>query len=199
MQEEAGTVSLKDVINNKNMILYIMKNNMKLFVYVILLGFSTHAYAQIAIGKTLISNSSVLLEFGAGNKGIILPAVTSTPMNSGGTFIFNTLTNSVQVWEQRTNSGTGGWLNLTAINEGVSHSFSNSSPENTISRGVIIGSRTTTKTGNLVLESTSRALVLPIVQNPHLTMVGSVAGTMVYDANSSTLAVYDGVNWNYWK
>lgn len=181
------------------MTLYIMKNIIKLCIYGALLSFSTNVYSQIAIGKTSISNSSVLLEFGTGNKGIILPAVTSIPMNSGGTFIFNTLTNSVQVWEQRTNSGAGGWLNLTEINGGVAHSYSNASPENSNSKGVIMGSNTTSKSGNLVLESTSRALVLPIVQNPHLTMVGSVAGTIVYDAVSSTLATYDGINWNYWK
>lgn len=176
-----------------------MKNIIKLCICAVLLGFSTYLHAQIAIGKTSLSNSSVLLEFGTGSKGIILPAVTSIPVNTGGTFIFNTLTNSVQVWEQRTNNGTGGWLNLTEINAGVAHSFSNVSTENANSQGVIIGANSTTKSGNLVLESTSRALVLPVVQNPHLTMVGSVAGTVVYDAVSSTLAIYNGTSWTYWK
>lgn len=168
-------------------------------VFAAMLHIFTSVNAQVAIGKTTITNSSVLLEFASGNKGLILPTVSTIPTNNGGTFIFNSASKSVQVWEQRENGGTGGWLNLTDINAGALHSFGNSGGDKNITAGVIIGSTVSNKTGILVLESTSRALVLPIVQDPHLTMPGSVAGTMVFDSTSSTLAVYDGIKWNYWK
>lgn len=174
----------------------------KLFVTVVLASIfhiSTLLNAQIAIGKTNITNNSVLLEFGNGNKGIILPTVSSIPLDTGGTFIFNAASKSVQVWEQRENSGTGGWLNLTDLNAGILHSFSNAGNDKNVTAGVIMGADASNKEGILVLESTSKALVLPIVENPHLTMPGSVAGTMVYDSVSATLAVYDGARWSYWK
>lgn len=177
-----------------------MKKFSKISVCIALFNLSYLLNAQIAIGKTSVTNNSVLLEFGPGNKGIILPAVPSiTANNSGGTFVFNTTTKSVQVWEQRNNNGSGEWLNLTELNAGIPHAFTNAGSDNNTNAGVIMGSGTSSKSGTLVLESTSRALVLPIVQNPHVTMVGCVAGTIVYDSTSSTLAVYDGANWNYWK
>ncbi len=177
-----------------------MKKFSKISVCIALFNLSYLLNAQIAIDKTSLTNSSILLEFGSANKGIILPAVPSiTANNSGGTFVFNTTTKSVQVWEQRNNNGSGDWLNLTELNAGIPHTFTNAGSDNSSNAGVIIGSGTSSKSGTLVLESTSRALVLPIVQNPHLTMVGCVAGTIVYDSTSSTLAVYDGANWNYWK
>lgn len=177
-----------------------MKAPSKISGCIALLGFSALLNAQIAIGKTSITNSSVLLEFGSGNKGIILPSVASiTANNTGGTFVFNTVAKSVQVWEQRNSNGSGGWLNLTEANAGIPHAFTNTGSDNNVNAGVIIGSDVSSKSGTLVLESTSKALVLPITSNPHLTMVGCIAGTIVYDSTSSTLAVYDGANWNYWK
>jgi len=176
-----------------------MKKIIKISLYIALLSMSNMMHSQIAIGKTSVTNSSVLLEFGTGNKGIILPSVQSINGNTPGAFVFNTSSKAVQVWEQRNANGTGGWLNLTELNAGVLHSFSNSASDSTSNVGVIIGASTTTKAGTLVLESTTRALVLPIVSNPQSTMIGSVAGTMVYDATSSTMAVFDGAQWNYWK
>lgn len=155
--------------------------------------------AQVAIGKTNITNNSVLLEFGAETKGIILPSVpTVIGAVSGGTFVFNTTDKSVQVWEEKNNANTGGWTDLTEKNNGIPHGFSTAGTTD-VSNGVIIGASASTKSGALVLESTTKAMVLPQVANPHLTMKGAIAGTMVYDTASDTFAVYDGANWNYWK
>lgn len=138
------------------------------------------------------SNSSVLLEFGTQAKGIILPSVNTATEAVGGTFIFNSDKKVVQVNEN------GTWINLTDENQGVvnPHVPAGTTDE----RGeVIMGAASTTKPGVLVLESTTQAMVLPKVSDPHLTMPSPIAGTMVYDTTSDMLAVYDGANWSYWK
>ncbi|WP_148043514.1 MULTISPECIES: hypothetical protein [unclassified Chryseobacterium] len=163
------------------------------------LCFTGYVKSQVAIGKETITNNSVLLEFGPGDKGIIIPSVASAPGVVGGTFVFNTVNKDVEVWEGKNNNNNGGWTSLTDENDGVAHNFSNAGPDVSGSTGVIIGSSNTTKPGALVLESTTRAMVLPQVENPHLSIKGAVAGTMVYDTISDTLAVYNGTNWSYWK
>lgn len=147
--------------------------------------------AQVAIGKQTLTNPSVLLEFNTEAKGIILPSVASAPGAVGGTFVFNTADRSVQVFQNT------GWTLLTDSSQGVIHSFSNSGTES--GAGMIIGANTSAKPGVLVMESTTKAMVLPKVANPHLNIRGAIAGTMVYDTASSSLAVYDGAQWSYWK
>ncbi len=61
------------------------------------------------------------------------------------------------------------------------------------------GAETSSKKGVLILESTTQAMVLPQVFEPHLNINGAIAGTIVYDTSCDMLAVYDGVNWSYWK
>jgi len=155
--------------------------------------------AQVAIGKNSVTNSSVLLEFGTEAKGIILPSVASAPGAAGGTFVFDTTDNSVKVLEEKNGGVNGNWTNLTKNEQepGVQHSFSNAGAD--VGDGVIIGSATTTKPGVLVLESTDKAMVLPRIADPDVIIKGAVAGTMVYDLASDTLAVFDGRNWSYWK
>lgn len=150
-----------------------------------------HVDAQVAIGKESLTNPSVLLEFGTEAKGIILPSVASAPGAAGGTFIFNTTDRSVQVFQNT------GWTLLTDSNQGVAHPYTNSGTET--GTGIIIGAAASAKPGVLVMESTAKAMVLPKVANPHLNLRGAIAGTMVYDTVSSALAVYDGVQWSYWK
>ncbi|KAA0127247.1 hypothetical protein FY557_13835 [Chryseobacterium sp. SN22] len=147
--------------------------------------------AQVAIGKQALTNSSVLLEFNNEAKGIILPSVASAPGAAGGTFVFNTADRSVQVFQNT------GWTLLTDSSQGVVHSYTNSGTET--GAGTIIGATSSAKPGVLVMESATKAMVLPKVANPHLNIRGAIAGTMVYDTVSSALAVYDGAQWSYWK
>lgn len=165
---------------------------MKTIVSIIIAISSLHALnAQIAIGKENMTNSSVLLEFADENRGIILPSVDEATGAAEGTFIFNTSTRSVQVLQNAE------WLNLTDENQGVLHNFNNQSTDT--GTGVILGANSSGKPGVLVLESTTQALVLPHVENPHLNINGAIAGTIVYDSISDMFAVYDGANWSYWK
>lgn len=153
--------------------------------------FSFFSYAQISIGKASITNSSVLLEFGSDAKGIILPSLSTIPANVGGTFIVNTNNKTVQVYENNS------WTNLSNIGELVNHSFINSGTD--VGKGVIMGATTSSREGVLVLESSTKAMILPKSANPHSNIKSPVSGTILYDTASSTLAVYDGVNWSYWK
>lgn len=147
--------------------------------------------AQVAIGKETLTNPSVLLEFNTEAKGIILPSVAAAPGAAGGTFIFNTADKSVRVFQNT------GWTALTDSGQGVIHSFSNSGTET--GNGMVIGAGTSSRPGVLIMESVTKAMVLPKVANPHMNIRGAIAGTMVYDTVSSSLAVYDGAQWSYWK
>lgn len=139
---------------------------------------------------------SVLLGFGDGfNKGIILPEVESVDaQNQGGTFVYNTVDQSVQVWEGRNG---GGWFELTPNGEGTDHPYINAGED--VGAGAIMGSDTTDKDGVLVLESSDKALVLPRIGSPHLKIKSPVAGTMVYDTDTDMLAVFNGETWHFWK
>ncbi|MCW3161830.1 hypothetical protein [Chryseobacterium oryctis] len=167
----------------------LFKMEKRLLIIPMLLIFQS-TFAQIGIGTSQISNSSVLLEFGKENKGIILPTVVTAPDNaSDGTFIVNKKQNTIQVKENNN------WTNLTT----TLTTTTDVSTTGEVGTSIIIGAPTTSKPGVLVLESNNKALVLPHVENPHLNISKPVAGTMVYDTTSDALAIYDGTNWNYWK
>ncbi|NML72171.1 hypothetical protein HHL23_20615 [Chryseobacterium sp. RP-3-3] len=61
------------------------------------------------------------------------------------------------------------------------------------------GAASSSAQGVLMLESTSKALVLPKVNHPVTSMKSTIAGTMCYDTVSKTIAVFDGVKWSFWK
>ncbi len=167
---------------------------MKNLVYIILVlgGFSQ---AQIAIGKTAVVGSNTLLDFDqspTNSKGIILPAVTNAAnvALTNGTFVFDINTKKVRMVENNA------WKDLSDAGN-TSNLISNAS--NDIGNGVILGAETSAATGILVLEAVDKAMILPKITNPHLTVKSPYAGMMCYDTVSKTLAVFDGTNWNYWK
>lgn len=156
--------------------------------------------AQVGIGVTTLTNNSVLLEFSNEAKGIIVPQVNSSNGAVGGTFVFDSAEKIVKVKEEKNQGVNGNWTGLTTNGiPGVTHTFSNAGADIIGNNGVVIGNQSSTKTGALVLESSTKALVLPRVSNPHNSLIGAIAGTIVFDTVSNTLAVYDGVNWSYWK
>lgn len=167
----------------------------KLFYIIIFLGGIINA--QVAIGKENVSNESTLLEFedsATNTLGIILPSVldASTIAVQNGTFLFDVATKKVRMFENSS------WIDLSIVGDD-SNLIIDPSNENTNSTGVIIGSETTTTPGVLVLEATDKAMVLPKIENPHLTVKSPYAGMMCYDTASKSLAIFDGINWNYWK
>lgn len=167
----------------------------KIITIIAAIGAFSLGSAQVIISEATNptpTNSSVLLEFGTADKGIILPSMEEAVNAVDGTFFFNTENLSVEMKED------GSWTNLTLNKEGGEmHAFSNSGAD--VGNGAIIGADETTKPGVLVLESTTQAMVLPKVEDPAENILSPIAGTMVYDTSVDMLAVYDGKNWSYWK
>jgi hypothetical protein len=108
----------------------------------------------------------------------------------------------VQVREGRTSTNDR-WTSLSAkldaSQEGGKLNPYVITGESVNKQGIIIGAETSSKPGVLILESETRTLVLPKVADPNTAVIGPVAGNIVYDTTSDTLAVYDGTNWSYWK
>lgn len=163
----------------------------------------TNVNAQVAIGKSTITNASVLLEFDnatTNKKGIILSGVenvnnaitTATPAVNNGTFLFDRSDDRVKMYQNQT------WVNLS--DPGSEAKITpNTSDEIVPNQGTIIGSATSAAKGVLVLEAANKAMVLPWVANPHLNVLNPYPGMMCYDTTSRSLAVFDGTVWNYWK
>ncbi|MBN9337052.1 MAG: hypothetical protein J0I88_04280, partial [Chryseobacterium sp.] len=65
---------------------------------------------------------------------------------------------------------------------------------------VIIGANSSTADGILVLESTTKAMVLPIVSS-YQNIINPAPGMMVLVDNGGikTLAVYNGNQWSFWN
>lgn len=163
--------------------------------------------AQTGLETKNVSNPNVLLDFASGTtKGIILPAVESLPtIPANGTFLFDArpAEKKIKMFEN------GAWVNLSGIgntNNLVPYSGTVDNAKQTI-----IGSKTTKVldgsgnyvdgivSGVLVLESPNKAMVLPKVSNPHLTVKSPYPGMMCYDTVRKAVAVFDGSVWNYWK
>ena len=165
--------------------------------------FTTCAFAQVAIGKASVSSPSVSLEFGTGNKGILLPWVTGFSTVTGavnGTLVYNTTDKKVYVkyasgWKDLSVDATGTTVDPITNVDGLT--LQNSLDDLDTAK-VSIGTPTSTP-GILVLEDTNKAMVLPKVASPHLNIVNPSPGMMVYDTTKKQLAVFNGTVWNFWK
>ena len=164
---------------------------------------STCAFAQVAIGKASVSSPSVSLEFGTGNKGILLPWVTGFSTVTGavnGTLVYNTTDKKVYVkyasgWKDLSVDATGTTVDPITNVDGLT--LQNSLDDLDTAK-VSIGTPTSTP-GILVLEDTNKAMVLPQVASPHLTIINPAPGMMVYDTVKNQLAVFNGKVWSFWK
>ena len=162
---------------------------------VLSLGLCFAATAQTAIEKRTADGSSVLDFAGGTTKGIILPAVETLPATpANGTFLFDKVAKIVKMHQN------GAWVDLSGVGD-IAGTVPIAPYSGTVDNGkqTVIGSRSTTVDGVLVLESTNKALVLPKISNPHLNVKSPYPGMMCYDTNRKALAVFDGKVWNYWK
>jgi len=150
------------------------------------------AVAQVAIGKTTVTNGSVLLEFGTDARGIRLTPVqdvTSFLSPVKGTIAFDGTTASFRYFE---GAGAGAW---SAADTGTSTGGHPAGPDATTT-GVVIGASSPPVgvTGALILESTNKALVLPKVSDVRR-IASPPKGLLVYDTFDKTVRVYNGVGW----
>jgi len=169
----------------------------KIILTTVLLILSNFLHAQLSIGKQDFTNPNILLDFENppnNAMGIILPAVTNSNLviPSNGTFIFDTTLNKVRMYENN------GWKDLTGIGSSTGL-IPNNSNESAQNQGVILGAESSNANGVLILESSDKAMVLPKIANPHLSVKSPYPGMMCYDTVSKSLAVFDGANWSYWK
>lgn len=212
-QEAVGNVSIINLVQmkiNNHLKEKIMKTKYFSILSVMIASLS---FAQVAIGKSNISNTSVSLEFGTGNKGIILPWATistgvSLPAsgNKSGTFILDVNDKKVKLSK---NDGT--WADLTVHNlekpatsgnTAIDNSLQTNAafPEKTDAKTMIGGNPTTDSTpGILVLADTNKAMIPPLVTDPATNIKNPAPGMMVYDSAKKLLAVYNGTVWSYWR
>lgn len=213
VQEAVGNVSIINLVQmkiNNHLKEKIMKTKYFSILSVMIASLS---FAQVAIGKSNISNTSVSLEFGTGNKGIILPwANNSTGVslpasgNKSGTFILDVNDKKVKLSK---NDGT--WFDLTVHNlekpaTGGNIVINNALqtnaafPEKTDAKTMIGGNPTTDSTpGILVLADIDKAMIPPLVTDPATNIKNPAPGMMVYDSAKKLLAVYNGTVWSYWR
>lgn len=168
---------------------------------------SSLSYAQIIIGDNIGSTTkktSVLLEFSrAQKKGLILPYVRAYPITPmEGTIILDATTPTAA----KVKFYNGNWIDLS-VDGGNVTTYLAQQPDtsNEESRVVIAGNGSATATataegGVLVLESTRKAMVLPIV-NSTSEIINPAPGMIVYVSNATTseklLAVFDGNTWSF--
>lgn len=175
---------------------------MKKIVYTAaLVIMANFANAQVAIGKEIVVGNSTILDFNSINNtnGIILPAVdnvsnalAATTTNNNGTFLFDKSDSKVKMYE------AGSWIDMTGVGSSTKLVV-NTSNDSSTQQGVIMGADTSNAKGVLVLESATKAMILPKIANPHLNVKSPYPGMMCYDTTSRTIAVFDGALWNYWK
>ncbi|SHL96090.1 hypothetical protein SAMN05444360_106138 [Chryseobacterium carnipullorum] len=159
--------------------------------------------AQVAIGKTSITNTSVSLEFGTANRGMILPWVSSAASVTGavnGTMVYDLSDHKIKVkyssaWKDLSIDTTGSTVDPVTNTDGVL--IQNSAAEITTAK-VAIGTRSPTP-GILVLEDSNKAMILPKVANPYLNIINPAAGMIVFDTTKKMLAVFNGKVWSFWK
>lgn len=146
-------------------------------------------FSQVAIGKESIEGSG-MLDFAPNLKrGIVLPWTNIVSNPTGGTITYDR--NSKLVTYFNGNS----WVNMT--DGGLASLAVNTDPD--IGGGVIIGADSSVAKGVLVLESTSRSLILPKVDNVATDIFNPAPGTICYDLATNSLAVFNGTVWAFWK
>ena len=165
-------------------------------ILLLFLGLTCSTNAQYAIGKFSIDGSA-LIDFALNSKGgIVLPKVTQMPTSvastKNGTILVNAVNLSSITVQIRQNDS---WLNLT---DPVELPNLDINTANDTAVGYIIGGQTSNAEGALVLESSTKALVLPKVSNV-TNLTNATIGTIFYDLNTKSLAVYDGLKWIFWK
>ena len=163
---------------------------------IIALFISNFCLAQVGIEKTTVEGSGIL-DFPLGTtKGIILPNVTNSvniiPVTRG-TIVYDLTTKNAQYYD-------GAWKTLHILSTpGIAPTILPGNDLPLTKLGVIIGQQTSSAEGVLILESQSKALILPKVENPVTNVKSPVAGMMVYDPTKKIMAVYNGKDWTFLK
>lgn len=161
--------------------------------------------AQVTIGDaigTAYDKTSVLLDFSANqNKGILLPYLRTLPQNpSEGTLVLD----ASDPLQARVKYFNGSWIDLSSQDADITNHLSEQ-PTNLETTELpeaktIIGATSTAADGVLVLESTTKSMILPIVDDVQ-NIINPSPRMIVYinKSGAKRLAVYNGNKWSFWK
>ena len=165
------------------------------------------AFSQVIIGDNIgtapaTNKTSVLLEFAnTNNKGIVLPYVrTKAAAPTEGSIILDASTLN----DARVKFFNGTWQDLSGQGADVttilsSQPTSAQTPESADSKTIIGANSTAVTDGVLVLESATKAMVLPTVSDVN-NIPSPSPGMMVFvnKAGAKRLAVFNGSKWSFW-
>lgn len=198
---------------------------MKNTILIILSFTGNLLFSQVTIEKTAPSampaNNYVSVEFGnatGGAKGVILPWVTDAENNIEtknsvvGTLVFDAKTQKVKMATSSTPSTASTvtsvqtqWLDLSNGAATPATPFQNpaASAAESSDAKVIIGDNSSPVEGILILETPAPdtnplAMVLPRVEK-YTDIVNPSAGMMVYITSNNLFAVFNGLEWSFWK
>lgn len=176
---------------------------MKNIITTLFLTAASLASSQVIIGDkvgTATTKTSVLLEFAnTNNKGIVLPYVQTLPSApTPGTIILDATVPA----KARIKYYNGAWVDLSGTDGDVTSALAiQAAPKTDLATAkTIIGAQSSPADGILVLESTTKAMVLPTVTDVN-NIPSPAPGMMVYvkGATNKRLAVYNGKVWSFWK
>jgi hypothetical protein len=178
---------------------------MKKIIITICIGMMAFANAQVIIGDaigTAAVKTSVLLEFAANqNKGMILPYVRTLPTTpTEGTLVLD----ASDATKARVKYYNGAWMDLSGQDADVTTAMATQPTAAQATElpdaKVIIGAASSPANGVLVLESTTKSMVLPIVADVQ-NVPSPSPGMMVYvnKAGAKRLAIFNGSKWSFWK
>lgn len=168
----------------------------------LLLLISVMGFSQVIIGDavgTATNKTAVLLEFAnTGDKGVVLPYVTTLPTSpTEGTLVLDATTSTTA----RVKYYNGSWIDLSGQDADITSELAiQPTGVDETNAKVIIGATSSSADGVLVLESQTKAMVLPIVASTE-DVPSPSPGMMVYinKADAKRLAVFNGSKWSYWK
>lgn len=166
------------------------------------------ASAQVIIGDAVgtapaAQKTSVLLEFAnTNNKGIILPYVrTKAAAPTEGSIVLDASTPG----DARVKYYNGSWVDLSGQGADISALLSTQPtesqvPETAVAKSIIGAATTAVNDGVLVLESATKAMVLPQVDDVN-NIPSPSPGMMVFVRKEGfeRLAVFNGSKWSFWK
>ncbi|WP_312090131.1 hypothetical protein [Chryseobacterium sp.] len=169
--------------------------------------------AQVAIGKQTVQ-PGVSLEFGIGNKGLILPWVlntngTTVELNSAANAKGGALVLDVNDKKVKISKNDGTWVDLTVHDFEKPATGGNTVIDNSLQIGNVTqnstaktqigGTSTDTTPGILVLADTNKAMIPPLVTNPADNIKNPAPGMIVFDSVKKLFCVYNGTVWSYWR
>jgi Iap family predicted aminopeptidase len=178
---------------------------MKTILSTLLIGMTLFSNAQVIIGDavgTASVKTSVLLDFAPNqNKGIILPYVRTLPTTpTEGTMVLD----ATDATKARVKFYNGAWIDLSGQDADVTNVLATQPTVAQVPEGdgekVIIGAASSNANGVLVLESTTKSMVLPTVEDVQ-NIPNPSPGMMVYinKADAKRLAIFNGSKWSFWK